>query len=68
MGKAVLTEGAEGSLGFESWQLAAGLGLTALAMGFVGRLAKQALDEVEKEEADARSKGGSSTGSSERSS
>jgi uncharacterized membrane protein len=70
----VFTEG-EGSIGLESWQLALGLSLTLLAMGFVGRLAKQAIDEVEAEEAakaqggdGGSSNGGSSGGSSSSSS
>jgi len=49
VGKAVLTEG-EGSLSPELWQVGLGLGVTVLALGFVGKLAKQALEEVEEEE------------------
>jgi hypothetical protein len=48
VGKAVLTEG-EGSLGVESWQVALALGATALALGFVGQLAKQAVVEADRE-------------------
>jgi hypothetical protein len=62
VGKAVLTAG-EGSIGVESWQLALGLGLTIAAMAFVGNLAKQAVDQVEAEEA-AKAQGGGSSSSS----
>ncbi|KAG2448463.1 hypothetical protein HYH02_006355 [Chlamydomonas schloesseri] len=48
LGKAALMEG-EGSLGVESWQVALGLGVTLLAIGYVGQLAKGALEEAEKE-------------------
>lgn len=48
VGKAVLTEG-EGSFGVESWQVAVALGATVLALGFVGRLAKNAVEEADKE-------------------
>ncbi len=46
IGKAVLNEG-EGFLDVPPWQLALGLGVTLLAIGFVGRIAKDALAEVE---------------------
>lgn len=48
VGKAVLTEG-EGSLSVESWQVGLALGATVLALGFVGRLAKQAVQEADQE-------------------
>lgn len=48
VGKAVLTEG-EGSFGVESWQVAVALGATILALGFVGRLAKNAVEEADRE-------------------
>lgn len=48
VGKAVLTEG-EGSFGVESWQVAVALGATVLALGFVGRLAKNAVEEADRE-------------------
>lgn len=48
VGKAVLSEG-EGSLGVETWQVALALGATAIALGFVGRLAKQAVEEADRE-------------------
>jgi hypothetical protein len=48
VGKAVLTEG-EGSFGVESWQVAVALGATILALGFVGRLAKSAVEEADRE-------------------
>jgi hypothetical protein len=48
VGKAVLSEG-EGSLGVETWQFALALGATAIALGFVGRLAKQAVEEADRE-------------------
>ncbi|KAG2424516.1 hypothetical protein HXX76_014397 [Chlamydomonas incerta] len=58
LGKAALMDG-EGSLGVESWQVALGLGVTLLAIGYVGQLAKGALEEAEQEsdmedEAEAR--------------
>ncbi|GIL85157.1 hypothetical protein Vretimale_10844 [Volvox reticuliferus] len=46
LGKAALIDG-EGSVGVESWQVALGLGVTLLAIGYVGRLAKTAIEEVE---------------------
>lgn len=48
VGKAVLTEG-EGGLGVESWQVGLALGATAIALGFVGRLAQQAVLEADQE-------------------
>jgi hypothetical protein len=48
VGKAVLTEG-EGSFGVESWQVAVALGATVLALGFVGQLAKNAVEEADRE-------------------
>jgi hypothetical protein len=48
VGKAVLTEG-EGSFGVESWQVAVALGATVLALGFVGRLAQNAVEEADRE-------------------
>lgn len=48
VGKAVLTEGKEG-LGVESWQIGLALGATALALGFVGRIAQQAVLEADQE-------------------
>eukprot|EP00882_Tetradesmus_deserticola_P002585 GHRQ01002750.1.p1 GENE.GHRQ01002750.1~~GHRQ01002750.1.p1 ORF type:complete len:381 (+),score=131.23 GHRQ01002750.1:226-1368(+) len=48
VGKAVLSEG-EGGLGVENWQVGLALGATAIALGFVGRLAKQAVEEADKE-------------------
>ena len=48
VGKAVLTEG-EGSFGVESWQVAVALGATVLALGFVGRLARNAVEEADRE-------------------
>lgn len=48
VGKAVLSEG-EGSLGVETWQVALAFGATAIALGFVGRLAKQAVEEADRE-------------------
>lgn len=46
-GKGLLTgEGMEGG-GLEMWQIALAIGLTTLAVGYIGRLAKNAIDEVE---------------------
>lgn len=49
VGQAVLHEGGEGMGGLGPWQLAAGLGVTALALGFVGQLAKNAIEEADAE-------------------
>jgi uncharacterized membrane protein YdjX (TVP38/TMEM64 family) len=46
--KAVLVEG-EGSLSVEPWQIALGIGATALALGFIGQLAKKAVEEADQE-------------------
>ncbi len=46
LGKAALMDG-EGSVGVESWQVALGLGVTLLAIGYIGRLAKNAITEAE---------------------
>ncbi|KAG2493096.1 hypothetical protein HYH03_008759 [Edaphochlamys debaryana] len=48
LGKAALVEG-EGSLGVESWQVVLGLGVTLLAIGYVGRLAKTAIEEADQQ-------------------
>lgn len=48
VGRAVLAEG-EGFAGFESWQVFVGLAVTLLAIGFVGSMAKKAIEEVEAE-------------------
>jgi hypothetical protein len=48
VGKAVLTEG-EGSFGVEGWQVGLALGATALALGFIGRIAQQAVLEADQE-------------------
>jgi hypothetical protein len=48
VGKAVLTQG-EGSIGFDTWQVGVALGATAIALGFVGQLAKKAIDEADAE-------------------
>lgn len=49
VGKAVLTEG-EGALPLESWQIVLGLSVTLVALGFVGQLARKAIEEVDDEE------------------
>lgn len=49
VGKAVL-DGGEGSFSVETWQVALGLGVTVLALGFVGQLAKQAIKEMDQDE------------------
>ena len=36
--------------GVKGWQVALGLGITVLAVGYIGKLAKKALDDVEKDE------------------
>jgi uncharacterized membrane protein YdjX (TVP38/TMEM64 family) len=49
VGKAVFTEGSEGGLGVENWQVGVALGATVLALGFVGQLAKRAVEEADQE-------------------
>ncbi|KAJ9505254.1 hypothetical protein QJQ45_026147, partial [Haematococcus lacustris] len=49
VGRAVFMEG-EGALVINPWQVGLGLAATVLALGFVGQLAKKAIDEVEQEE------------------
>uniref|UniRef100_A0A7S0X0V0 VTT domain-containing protein n=1 Tax=Chlamydomonas leiostraca TaxID=1034604 RepID=A0A7S0X0V0_9CHLO len=46
IGRAVLMEG-EGAMSINPWQVGLGLGATLLALGFVGHLAKKAIEEVE---------------------
>jgi uncharacterized membrane protein YdjX (TVP38/TMEM64 family) len=40
-------DGADAGGGISSWQIAVGAAVTILAIGYIGRLAKQALDEVD---------------------
>ena len=47
----LLDAGEGGSVGVESWQVALGAAVTLLALWYVGRLAKGALDDVEEEQA-----------------
>lgn len=49
VGAAVLTGGGEGALGLETWQVGLALGATVLALGFVGQLAKKAVEEADEE-------------------
>lgn len=42
-----MIDGADTGGGISSWQLAIGAAVTILAVGYIGRLAKQALDEVD---------------------
>ncbi|MEW5302576.1 MAG: hypothetical protein WDW36_005345 [Sanguina aurantia] len=49
-GKAVLSGAEGGTLGLEVWQIALGLTATALALGFVGTLAKKAIEEADSED------------------
>ena len=46
-GRVLLDAGEGGSVGVESWQLALGAAVTLVALWYVGRLAKRALDDVE---------------------
>jgi len=41
--------------GVKGWQVALGLGITVLAVGYIGKLAKKALDDVEQEEGTSKS-------------
>jgi len=47
MGKAALQGGGDGGLGLGVWQGAAALGVTALAIGYVGKVAQRALADIE---------------------
>ena len=40
-------DGMEGGASVSSWQVAVGAAVTFLAIGYIGRIAKQALDEVD---------------------
>ena len=42
-------DGGEAGLGVAWWQIAIGAGATALALGYIGQVAKKALDEAEAE-------------------
>lgn len=57
IGRAVFMDG-EGSLPINAWQIGLGLGATLLALGFVGQLAKQAVEEVDKEEQQQKQQAG----------
>lgn len=41
--------------GVKGWQVALGLGITVLAVGYIGKLAKKALDDVEQEDGTSQS-------------
>lgn len=50
VGKAVLTAGeGGGGLNMDTWHVGLALGATVLALGFVGRLAQQAVEEADRE-------------------
>lgn len=49
-GKAVLTGVEGGTMSLEIWQIVLGLSATAGALGFVGALAKKAIDEADSED------------------
>ena len=42
--------------GVKGWQVALGLGITVLAVGYIGKLAKKALDDVEQDEGTSSSR------------
>lgn len=44
-------DGSAGGLPVSRWQLGLGIAITIAILGYVGRLAKEALDEAEAEEA-----------------
>lgn len=49
LGKAILVEGGEGGLSVAPWQVMVGLGASLLAIGFIGQVAKRAIDEADAE-------------------
>jgi hypothetical protein len=53
LGRAVLMEGGESALSIAPWQVAVGVGASLLAIGFIGQIAKRAIDEADAE-AEAR--------------
>lgn len=53
-GRALIdTDGEMG--GVKGWQVALGLGITVLAVGYIGKVAKKALDDVENDDASSQS-------------
>lgn len=48
-GRALLDSGEAGGIGVETWQVALGAAVTLLALGYVGRVAKKALDEADED-------------------
>ena len=40
--------------GVKGWQVALGLGITVLAVGYIGKVAKKALDDVENEDSSSQ--------------
>jgi hypothetical protein len=47
IGRAILIDGGEGGLSVAPWQVAVGVGASLLAIGFIGTLAKRAIDEAD---------------------
>ena len=48
-GRALLDTGEAGGFGVEPWQVALGATVTLLALGYVGNVAKKALDEADED-------------------
>ncbi|KAK9813128.1 hypothetical protein WJX72_009521 [[Myrmecia] bisecta] len=51
-GRSVIDNG-EGGLAIAPWQVALGVGVTVLALGYIGKVAQKALDDVENDESDS---------------
>lgn len=49
VGKAILVEGQAGAVSVAPWQVLLGLGASLLAIGFIGQLAKKAVEEADEE-------------------
>ncbi|GBF96563.1 hypothetical protein Rsub_09146 [Raphidocelis subcapitata] len=63
VGKAIMIEGGEGSgLSVAPWQVVVGLTASLLAIGFIGQLAKRAVEEADSEPAAAAGGGGAGGG------
>ena len=48
-GRALIDTGEAGGFGVELWQVALGVSVTLLALGYVGNVAKKALDEADED-------------------
>ena len=54
-GRALIdTDGTGDMGGVKGWQVALGLGITVLAVGYIGKLAQKALSDVENDDGDSQ--------------